>query len=315
MKELYIFVLLVFLPTCLLAQQRTEYNRKGDEAMKRLDYSDARMWYEEGVVQCDRYSINQLTKIWQKNEQMRISMRSLMNKCQNCLNVMANEGDTIAISQLIIYYTEGIGTPKSEELASFWKDQLEKLRKPVELTNYMALEPERVKRTREPMKFFVGYTYSIEAPYGITVGGVVNRLGWYARFKTNMSFNNYDGKCRGVGELITFPENASFNFTNAKKVNSYGVTAGMIVKCMPGLYTTIGLGYGKRDLICEYITTDLNNSNSHNAYWCKNIDYSYNGLSADFDVMIKLGPVFVSAGCNTLNFKYIDLNAGLGVFF
>ena len=40
-------------PLGLLAQQRTEYNRKGDEAMKRLDYSDAKMWYEEGVSQCD----------------------------------------------------------------------------------------------------------------------------------------------------------------------------------------------------------------------------------------------------------------------
>ncbi len=29
-------------PLGLLAQQRTEYNRKGDEAMKRLDYSDAK---------------------------------------------------------------------------------------------------------------------------------------------------------------------------------------------------------------------------------------------------------------------------------
>ena len=33
-------------PLGLLAQQRTEYNRKGDEAMKRLDYSDAKKWYE-----------------------------------------------------------------------------------------------------------------------------------------------------------------------------------------------------------------------------------------------------------------------------
>lgn len=55
MKRLWILTLFVALPMCLLAQQKTEYNRKGDEAMKRLDYSDARMWYEEGVVQCDPY--------------------------------------------------------------------------------------------------------------------------------------------------------------------------------------------------------------------------------------------------------------------
>lgn len=109
-------------PLGLLAQQRTEYNRKGDEAMKRLDYSDAKMWYEEGVSQCDAYSIDQLTTIWLSNERMRPSMRSLMNKCLNCLTVKATEDDPDAISKLIIYYSEGIGTPKSEELATYWKE-------------------------------------------------------------------------------------------------------------------------------------------------------------------------------------------------
>ena len=51
MKRLWIFIFFIELPMYLLAQQKTEYNRKGDEAMQRLDYSDARMWYEEGVVQ------------------------------------------------------------------------------------------------------------------------------------------------------------------------------------------------------------------------------------------------------------------------
>lgn len=303
------------LPVYVMGQQKTEYNRKGDEAMKRLDYSDARMWYEEGVAQCDPYSITQLTKIWQKNDNMRISMRSLMNKCQNCLNVKANEGDTIAISQLIVYYQEGIGTPRSEELASFWKDRLETLRKPKEPFKETVPVSEIPVKVRTPMKFYIGYSYSIEAPYGLTIGGVGYRVGWYARFKTNMSFNNYNGECRGKGELVTPPSDASFNFTNAQKVNCYAVTAGVTVKCISWLYTTIGLGYGKRDLLCEYVTTDLNNSNIHTSFWCKNIDYSYTGLAADLDIMVKLGPVFISAGCNTLNFKYIDLNAGLGVFF
>ena len=119
-------------PLGLLAQQRTEYNRKGDEAMKRLDYSDAKMWYEEGVSQCDAYSIDQLTTIWLSNERMRPSMRSLMNKCLNCLTVKATEDDPDAISKLIIYYSEGIGTPKSEELATYWKEYQEILLKPAE---------------------------------------------------------------------------------------------------------------------------------------------------------------------------------------
>ena len=105
--------------------------------MKRLDYSDAKMWYEEGVSQCDAYSIDQLTTIWLSNERMRPSMRSLMNKCLNCLTVKATEDDPDAISKLIIYYSEGIGTPKSEELATYWKEYQEMLLKPA--------EPEAVK--------------------------------------------------------------------------------------------------------------------------------------------------------------------------
>jgi hypothetical protein len=33
-------------------------------------------------------------------------------------------------------------------------------------------------------------------------------------------------------------------------------------------------------------------------------------------LMMKItNSVFISVGCNTVNFKYLDLNAGLGVFF
>ena len=156
MKRLSILIYIIAIfPVFLQAQQKTEYNIKGDEAMKRLDYSDARMWYEEGVVQCDSYSIGQLTTIWLSNQQMRSSMRSLMNKCLNCLNVMANENDTTSMSKLITYYLEGIGTPKNEELAQYWQDQLEKSRKPKDLA--VISSPENLIKPKEPMKFFIGY--------------------------------------------------------------------------------------------------------------------------------------------------------------
>lgn len=313
MKRLWILILLVIvLPECLLAQQRTEYNRKGDEAMKRQDYSDARMWYEEGISNCDSYSIDQLTAIWKTNKKMRASMRSLMTKCLNCLTVKATDNDSTAVAQLIVYYNEGIGTPISDELASYWSDRLEELRKPVEPITYVPIQE---RKPREPMKFFAGYAFSIEAPYGLTVGGVGERFGWYARFRTNMSFDDYTGECRGDRELLPPPDDFSVNFTNKKKSNNIAASAGLVIKCAPWLYSSIGLGYGKRELLYEYITTDHFDSNNKNIFWAKNIDYSYEGVVVDLDFMVKFGPVFVSAGCNTLNFKYIDLNAGIGVFF
>lgn len=244
---------------------------------------------------------------------MRSSMRSLMSRCFDCLRDKATiESDTTAISQLIHYYTEGIGTQANEERARSWSNRLEELRRPMELVSYI---PPKEKKPREPMKFFVSYAFSIEAPYGLTVGGVGERFGWYARFKTNMSFDNYTYECRGTDEFVSYPDNTSLRFTNEKKVNSLAASAGLVVKCTPRLYTSVGLGYGKRELLCEYQTTSWDDVSIQKNDWAKNTDYSHEGVVVDLDFMVKFGSVFVSAGCNTLNFKYVDLNAGVGVFF
>ena len=194
------------LPLGVSAQQRAEYNRKGDEAMKRQDYRDAKMWYEEGVSYCDTYSIDRLTEIWLKDESSRSSMRSLMSKCLNCLNVLGTEQDTTAIHQLILYYQKGIGTPVSDELAEYWTEKLEQARN--QLLYVPSEEVASLEEKGERMKFFIGYQYAIEAPYGLTVGGVGKRLGWYVRFKTNMSFDKYHtAECNGQngGELVEAP--------------------------------------------------------------------------------------------------------------
>ena len=51
------------------------------------------------------------------------------------------------------------------------------------------------------------------------------------------------------------------------------------------------------------------------AAWAKHLDASKAGVAADWDMMLKFGRIFISAGCSTINFKYVDLNAGAGVFF
>ena len=302
-------------PIGVWAQQRAEYNRKGDEAMKRQDYRDAKMWYEEGVSYCDMYSIDKLTEIWIKDESSRSSMRSLMSKCLNCLNVLGTEQDTTAIHQLILYYQKGIGTPVSDELAEYWTEKLEQVR------NQMLYVPSdevvSFEEKKERMKFFIGYQYAIEAPYGLTVGGVGKRLGWYVRFKTNMSFDKHIAECndQNGGELIDASANEIYYFTGEKKKNSYSLTAGMVVKCTDWLYTSVGVGYGDRTLLYEYNMVNPVTAETQQTGWAKHIDASYKGVAADWDVMFKLGPIYLSTGCSTVNFKYIDFNAGVGVFF
>lgn len=317
MKLFWICIYCMLLPLSLFAQQQTEYNRKGDEAMARKDYSDAKIWYEEGVSYCDSYSVNQLTKIWLLNERMRPSMRSLMNKCLNCLNVKGTEQDTTAMRQLVLYYKEGIGTPASEELSEYWTDKLAKARRIAAQVSNEEYTDGSQYRQKEKMHYFVGYQYSIEAPYGLTFGGVKNKLGWYVRFRTNMSFENHSAECNSQngGTLLGDNSEDIYYFTNQKKKNSYALTAGMLFKCAEWLYTSVGLGYGERSILYEYRLVDKQTAADKNSAWAKHLDASYSGVTADLDFIFRFGALYFSAGCNTINFKYADLNVGIGMFF
>lgn len=304
------------LPLCISAQQRTEYNRNGDEAMNRLDYRDARMWYEEGIINCDIYSIKQLTSIWQKDEQMRLSMRSLMNKCLNCLNVMATENDTTAMSLLVDYYDEGIGTPKNKDLAIYWSKQLEAVQASFQPI-YIAPSDVNATRTRHKIDFFVGYAFALEAPFGLTIGAVSERFGGYLRFKTNASFKSHAYEYEYDTDLfIPQPGGESIKITGdkSKKKNSAFGTAGLIMKTNSWLYLSAGLGYGERTLLYPIVVTN-HVTGAENDSWAKVSDYSYKGIVAEVDCMVRKDRFYVSIGCNTLNFEYVDLNLGLGIFF
>lgn len=301
----------MLLPLTVFSQQRTAYNQKGDEAMERRDFRDAQMWYEEGVQYCDAYSIGKLTSLWVQQEDMRPAMYSLMIKCLDCLNEKANERDTTAMSQLIVYYKEGIGTPKNDRQVMHWTEQLELGRKPAAYQP-PAADPD----PRTPMQWFAGYHFSPEAPYGITVGGIWKKVGWYARVKTNFSLMNHTYDCDNEGNLTPVPQGESTQYDSRKgmKTNSLAGTAGIVVRLTSWCYLSTGLGYGERALLCPFVLTKYD-TGAQREVLCYNNDSSYKGIVAECDLMARFGNLFVSGGVNTINFDYVDLNAGLGCFF
>jgi hypothetical protein len=321
MKRLWILFLYTVFPLCVIAQQPTEYNKKGDEAMKRLDYRDARLFYSEGIPNCDIYSINQLTTIWIANEPMRASMHNLMNKCLSCLNEKATEGDTIAIAKLILYYTEGIGAPQSEGMAAYWTERLNDATQPA-VPEYVAptLTP-----PKQPINYFAGYAFTLHSPVGITFGGVGRLFGWYGRLKTNLSFQNYTHEFTGE-DPADIPKETLLK--GVEKIhNSYALTGGLVVRYEP-FYFSLGLGYWQQDWIYRY--AELNDGGSEKSAYTfyKKTDASHKGVAADLDCIVEFGRLYVTAGCNLLNYKAydtakkrdvlkfaVDLNAGMGIFF
>jgi hypothetical protein len=328
MKRVKIIIVLLFATLIVTAQRQTEYNRLGDEAMERLDYSTAKIYYEEGVPNCDPYSINQLTSIWLADESMRIAMRNVMSRCMDCLTNRAIElKDTVSMNKLILYYTEGIGTYKNEAKVEFWRDQMELLRN-VSVVSTTINKPPREK---VKMKFIVGYSASYYAPYGLTVGGVGRTIGWYLRFRTNMSFQNYTTnierdesghiKLAGLEDVYPNPTGPPAGNGEEKswisKENLWLGTGGIVIKAMPSFYISVGAGYCNLEKLFEVEKIGIDVAESQGLIWAKDNDkVSFSGLALDLDATFRMGKfLYGSLGCSVLNFEYVSANAGIGVFF
>jgi hypothetical protein len=307
---------MLLLPLGVYAQRQTEYNRRGDDAMEKKDYRDAKMWYEEGVTYCDLYSIDQLTKIWKADETMHLSMRTAMAKCLNCLNELALEKDTVAMNRLIVFYAEGIGTARSESSAGYWINQLEQARQ-----SYATVMPP-VRAEKEKMNFFIGYHFSPIAPFGIQTGGFNSKVGWYLRLRSDFSFQKESGRMRRVyaeNKEIPELEGVQFEFAQYAEEHKYNATVmgsvGMTVKTFSYVYLSVGAGYWQRDLLQKFNSLDDGGSKSSD-FWVKDMDKSKKGVLIDVDAVALAGKRFYgTAGCSVLNFRYVYPNIGVGVYF
>jgi hypothetical protein len=71
------------------------------------------------------------------------------------------------------------------------------------------------------------------------------------------------------------------------------------------LYGYIGGGYGQRTLAWETVEGE----------WVKNIDHSASGIAAEIGLIGQYKGMALSLGVQTINFKYMELNVGVGFFF
>ena len=318
MKRNSIIFLLLFTVFVTSAQnQIDDYIKKGDEAMKNLDYLSALMSYGEVIyLKCNAYSIDRLKTIWIVQDSLHASMDYLMKKCLSCLEENAKIRDTISMKLLIDFYTEGIGASKNYEMAEYWKERLEDIRK----QNRVLIVPDDVKPHREKVKmhFFVGYSPNLLAPVGLMVGGVGGSVGWYLRFRTNLSFQDYTEECDDEGNINgglnggrSLPERLS-----GKKTNSLIGTGGIVVTVNPAFYLSAGVGYCSREELYRFQSIGIVDSNPEGEFWAKKTSKSFNGVALDLDGTFRIGKSFYGAvGVSLLNFEYVYPNAGIGLFF
>ena len=318
MRNLIILSLLL-MPFLVKAQRQTEYNRRGDEAMQRKDYQTAMLWYEEGVSNCDRYSIDQLTFIWKEDPTMHVSMRVVLSRCLSCLSDQAiNNKDTLAIKKIIEYHSEGIGTAKNEVSANYWKEQLEQLRNPITVFS----TPNVLK---EKMKFMVGYHASLIAPFGIQFGGMGKTVGWYVRFGSNLSFQNARYDCivdklddgQHYIKIQALDDKKAMYRRLQNKETWFTGSAGIMFKVVTEVYVSAGIGYWDRKYYREFIeVNDKGKDIPGTSGWAKDTNSSMNGITVDLDgTYVFNGKFYGSLGVSIMKFKYVYPTLGVGVYF
>ena len=127
------------------------------------------------------------------------------------------------------------------------------------------------------------------------------RLGGYLKCRSNFTASSHDYTCSQDGTT-----DSGYVWTSGEsRVSKLAISAGAVLRCTGWLYACAGVGYGKRVLTWK----------DSEGRWAKVDGHSPTGFASDLGASFKLGPVALYAGVSTINFRYFDMEVGLGFNF
>lgn len=156
----------------------------------------------------------------------------------------------------------------------------------------------------------IGYSAAPQLSYGAMIGQMYKGIGWFVNVRSNFQFNTFaELACDKQGYI----DNERPFYTSNTSTTHYIINAGFMMNVLEkitknkfntlGFY--VGAGYGKREL--QWETTD--------GLWVKYVPTSHNGFSGNIGVFGSIYGVTLNVGLNTINFKYVEVEAGIGYMF
>lgn len=155
-----------------------------------------------------------------------------------------------------------------------------------------------------------GYSVAPQLSYGAMIGQMYKGIGWYVSGRSNFQFNTpAELACDKQGYI----DGERPFYTGNTSTTHYSVNAGFMMNVLEkitknkfntlGFY--VGAGYGKREL--QWETTD--------GWWVKYAPTSQTGFSGNIGILGSIHGVTLNVGLNTINFKYVEVEAGIGYMF
>lgn len=137
--------------------------------------------------------------------------------------------------------------------------------------------------------------------YGLMLG-YVKKFGGYIKFRSDFNFAQPSYQCNANGEI----DGGGLIWSSGKQRKSrMQATCGALFRLAGWCYPYVGAGYGSRGVQWQ----------DYEGQWAQVSDYSCKGIAAEAGLILKFGPVAVSAGASTTAFRYTDLEIGIGVMF
>ena len=155
-----------------------------------------------------------------------------------------------------------------------------------------------------------GYSVAPQLSYGAMIGQMYKGIGWYVSGRSNFQFNApTELACDKQGYI----DGERPFYTGNTSITHYAVNAGFMMnvleKTTKNKFNTLGFylggGYGKREL--QWETTD--------GLWVKYAPTSHTGFSGNIGLFGSVYGITLSAGVNTINFKYLEVESGIVFMF
>ena len=190
-----------------------------------------------------------------------------------------------------------------------WTDTLE-----IKAGDNIALSPVLLPKEKEPVQSSVsintfllaevGLAKNPEWGVGLMFGQKYNGIGWFVKGRSNFTFQ------KAGNTVISDYAIPSYRDTSSEWVIDAGLVFDFLGKITNkpkntnlGIY--VGAGYGARTRYLE--TVDYG--------WQKYMPNSYSGVSVDAGVIGSIYGFTLSAGVNTIGFKYMEIEMGVGYTF
>ena len=159
----------------------------------------------------------------------------------------------------------------------------------------------------------VAYNISGTSFIGLTYARV-GRWGWYARVKTSGSSASSDYTTTNT-MIPDYDGDGYYKYTDKTKRSRMGITVGVMHRLNRNYYLYAGGGFGSRKLVWNAEEFSYTDNSKIGEIWAEHEDKSASGPEIEFGIIRRLGRFNISLGANAVNFKFFEVNGGIGLFF